>query len=80
MLTDGIVAAYRAGLDRIAASTGVRSVLSTSCDLRNATPYLFVTTGADWLANAELGEEVFDLLGMVVIVKDLQEVQQVARA
>ncbi|SMX46075.1 aldehyde dehydrogenase (NADP(+)) [Actibacterium lipolyticum] len=80
MLTDGIAAAYRQGRDRIAASAGVRSVLTTTCDLRNATPYLFVTTGADWLANAALGEEVFGPLGMVVIVKDMDEMRTVACA
>ncbi|KJZ17554.1 aldehyde dehydrogenase (NADP(+)) [Loktanella sp. S4079] len=80
MLTDGIAAAYRDGRDRIAASAGVRSVLTTSCDLRNATPYLFVTTGADWLANTALGEEVFGPLGMVVIVKDMDEMRTIARA
>ena len=45
MLTDGIAAAYRAGRDRVAASAGVRAVLTTICDLRNATPYLFEVTG-----------------------------------
>ncbi len=40
-MTDGIAAAYRDGRDRIAAGNGVRDVLTTTCNLRNATPLLF---------------------------------------
>ncbi|WP_371734415.1 aldehyde dehydrogenase family protein [Thalassospira sp. B30-1] len=63
MLTDGMADAYRSGAKRIAATSGVKEVLTTSCDLRNATPYLFETTGENWLANHVLGEEVFGPLG-----------------
>ena len=51
MLTDGIAEAYRAGRDRVAAATGVQGLLTSVCDLRNATPYLFEVSGDDWLAN-----------------------------
>lgn len=80
MLTDGIANAYRAGKDKIAAAAGVRDVLTTSCDQRNATPYVFQTTGENWLANEELGEEVFGPLGLIVLVKDEAEMLSVARA
>ncbi|MGH1329331.1 MAG: aldehyde dehydrogenase (NADP(+)) [Paracoccaceae bacterium] len=80
MLTDGIANAYRAGRDRLAATTGVRALLTTMCDMRHATPNLFVTTGADWLANEALGEEVFGPLGLVVIVESLEEMLRVARS
>ncbi len=80
MLTDGIAAAYRSGRDRIGAAEGVRAVLTTTCDLRNATPYLYATTGAEWLSNAVLGEEVFGPLGMIVTVADPDERMAVARS
>ena len=80
MLTGGIASAYYAGRDRVAASEGVRTVLTTTCDLRNATPYLFATTGAQWLADEELGEEVFGPLGMVVVVEDDDERMKVAQS
>ena len=80
MLTSGIAKAYHAGRDRIASSKGAREVLTTTCDLRNATPYLFATTAADWLANEELGEEVFGPLGMIVVAKDEAEVMAVAKS
>ncbi|WP_409525817.1 aldehyde dehydrogenase (NADP(+)) [Nitrincola sp. MINF-07-Sa-05] len=78
MLTDGIAEAYRGGAGRIQASSGVREVLVTSCDNRNATPYLFVTSGREWLENATLGEEVFGPLGLVVKVADFDEMLTVA--
>src|SRR3546814_6943543 len=79
MLTDGIAEAYRSGRDRVRGSAGVREVLTTTCDLRNATPYLFSTTGRDWLANAELGEEVFGPLGLVVAASGFEEMEEIAR-
>ena len=80
MLTDGIAAAYRQGRDRIAGTKGVQSVLTSMCDLRNATPYLFATTGAEWLANHALGEEVFGPLGLIVRVSGAAEMEAVARS
>ena len=80
MLTDGIALAYRQGRDRIAAGTGVQEVLTSVCDLRQATPYLFEVSGADFLANHALAEEVFGPLGLIVLAKDLTEMQTVAQA
>ena len=78
MLTDGIAAAYRAGRDRVAAQTGVRAVLTSVCDLRNATPCLFAVTGDEWLGNHVLAEEVFGPLGLIVTVRDADQMAQVA--
>lgn len=80
MLTDGIAAAYRQGRDRVAGAAGVREVLTSMCDRRNATPYLFVVSGKDWLANHALGEEVFGPLGLVVTAEDGAEMEQIARS
>lgn len=80
MLTDGIAEAYRAGRDRVAGGTGVRSVLTSACDLRNATPYLFEVSGADWLADHRLAEEVFGPLGLIVRVRHASEMQAIARS
>ena len=80
MLTAGIASAYHDGTSRVAATRGVREVLTTSCDLRNATPYLFATTAAEWLADETLGEEVFGPLGMVVTARDMDEVRDVAKS
>ena len=80
MLTDGIAEAFRAGRDRIAAGTGVRSVLTTTCDQRNATPYLFEVSGVDWMADHMLAEEVFGPLGLIVRVRHAAEMQEIARS
>ncbi|WP_428540063.1 aldehyde dehydrogenase (NADP(+)) [Profundibacter sp.] len=78
MLTDGIAAAYRDGQKRVAGTSGVREVLTSTCDLREATPYLFATTARNWLANEALGEEVFGPLGMIVTAESLDEMRAVA--
>ena len=78
MLTEGIAEAFRRGRDRVRATAGVREVMTSVCDLRNATPYLYVTTGEDWLGNHVLSEEVFGPLGMVVVVNDLDEMRKLA--
>ncbi|MEI2301810.1 aldehyde dehydrogenase (NADP(+)) [Ensifer sp. MJa1] len=80
MLTDGIASAYRDGSDRIAGETGVETLLTSECNLRNATPYLFRTTGRDWLSNHSLAEEVFGPLGLIVTVQTLDEMKDIARS
>jgi NADP-dependent aldehyde dehydrogenase len=80
MLTDGIAAAYRAGRDRVAASAGVRELLTSVCDMRTATPYLFETSAEQWLDNETLGEEVFGPLGLIVRATDADEMLEIARA
>jgi NADP-dependent aldehyde dehydrogenase len=80
MLTDGIADAYRKGATQIAATEGVRSAITSTCDLRNATPYLFQTTAKDWLDNHVLGEEVFGPLGLIVIADSEDEMVALARS
>ena len=78
MLTDGIAEAYRAGQQRVARATGVEELLFSQCERRNAAPFLYRTTGAAWLADADLGEEVFGPLGVIVTVEDEAEMRRVA--
>ena len=80
MLTDGIASAYRDGRDRVSSASGVQEVLTSTCDRRGATPYLYETDGTTWLANEALGEEVFGPLGLVVRVKDEAEMMTVAKS
>jgi 2,5-dioxopentanoate dehydrogenase len=72
--------AYRNGRDRIRATTGVAEVLTSSCDQRQATPYLFEVSAQDWLQNHTLGEEVFGPLGLVVRARDFAEMQEIAQS
>jgi alpha-ketoglutaric semialdehyde dehydrogenase len=79
MLTDGIAAAYQDGQKRLASTSGVRSVLTSMCDQRQATPYLYETDGANWLADESLGHEVFGPLGLIVKVSDFEQMLEVAK-
>ncbi|MDP4032795.1 MAG: aldehyde dehydrogenase (NADP(+)) [Pseudorhodobacter sp.] len=80
MLTDGMAGAYRQGRDRVAAGTGVRSLLTTICDGRAATPNLFEVSGTDWLADHMLAEEVFGPLGLIIRVRDAAEMEAIAHS
>jgi alpha-ketoglutaric semialdehyde dehydrogenase len=80
MLTDGIARAYRDGQQRFASRSGVKPLLVTEQSGRTATPNLFETTGAAFLADHLLGEEVFGPLGLVVRVGSLEEMESLARS
>lgn len=79
MLTVGIADAYRQGVQRVAATSGVRALLSPQSDARTALPHLYETTGAHWLNYKELSEEVFGPLGIVVKVTDADQMLAVAK-
>ncbi|UWQ04961.1 aldehyde dehydrogenase (NADP(+)) [Aliiroseovarius crassostreae] len=78
MLTDGIASAYRDGQQRVASTAGVQEVLTSICDQRDATPYLYKTTAKTWLANEALAEEVFGPLGVIVEVDTVEEMREIA--
>lgn len=80
MLTDGIADAYRRGRDRVRATTGVQELLTSMCDMRNATPYLYLATAKDWLANHVLADEVFGPLGIVVVAEGVDEMLKIAHS
>jgi NADP-dependent aldehyde dehydrogenase len=80
MLTNGIASAYRSGRDRVRAVKGIQEIHSSTCDLRNATPYLFQTTVKEWLENGVMAEEVFGPLGLVVIANDIDEMLDLAKS
>ena len=79
MLTEGIAAAYRGGQSRFAARNSVRPVLVTEQSGRSASPNLFETSGADYLQDHALGEEVFGPLGLIVRVGSVDEMVALAR-
>jgi NADP-dependent aldehyde dehydrogenase len=80
MLTDGIAAAYKKGCDRIAGGPGVSEVLVSASGERSAAPNLFTVPGTDWLADAELAEEVFGPLGLIVTAQDAEQMVAIARS
>lgn len=80
MLTDGIAQAYRQGRDRVASQSAVREVLTTVCDMRQASPYLYEVAGDAWLGNHALAEEVFGPLGLIVRLRDAAQMLAVAQS
>ncbi|RJL21507.1 aldehyde dehydrogenase (NADP(+)) [Paracoccus siganidrum] len=80
MLTEGIARAYRDGKARFEARNAVKPVLTSESDGRTASPNLYETTAAVWLQDHALGEEVFGPLGLIVRVRDMDEMLRLARA
>jgi NADP-dependent aldehyde dehydrogenase len=80
MLTDGMANAYRNGVRGVEKGAGVKALLTTSCQGRDAAPYLFEVSGVDWMADEVLAEEVFGPLGLVIRVKDAAQMQEVAES
>jgi 2,5-dioxopentanoate dehydrogenase len=80
MLTDGMAEAYRSGAARMGAGKGVRSLVTTSCESRQASPYLFEVSAEDWLENHDLAEEVFGPLGLIIRVRDAAQMDEVCRS
>lgn len=78
MLTDGIAAAYQEGKSRFNDTDSVQPLLSSANEGRFASPSLYETDAASYLRDHTLGEEVFGPLGLVVRVKNLAEMQQLA--
>lgn len=79
MLTDGIAEAYRGGVARLEAMTGLRRRVGAVCDTRAALPYLFETRLDIWDAVPELAEEVFGPVGIVVRLPSKDAFTAVAR-
>ncbi|WP_163269096.1 aldehyde dehydrogenase (NADP(+)) [Chelativorans alearense] len=79
MLTVGIADAYRKGRDRVSGLNCARARIASKAEGRNAGPDLLETTGEEWLANPELHHEVFGPFGVVVRVKDEDEMREIAR-
>lgn len=78
MLTDGIANAFRAGLNDWEESAAATRLFGEACAERAATPVVFTTSGADWLAHPELAEEVFGPAGIIVRAADATEMQAIA--
>ncbi|MBV0912785.1 aldehyde dehydrogenase (NADP(+)) [Anianabacter salinae] len=80
MLTTGGAKGYRGGVDRLAGMDAVRTRLRHDCDGRKGAPALFDVTGDDWLANADLADEVFGPSGIVIRVSGPGQMRDIARA
>ena len=80
MLTDGIARAYRDGVARLAAAEGVEPVLASISAARTALPNLFRVSGADFLANHSLAEEVFGPTALLICAESPAEMLEIARS
>ncbi|SEQ38014.1 NADP-dependent aldehyde dehydrogenase [Loktanella sp. DSM 29012] len=80
MLTAGITSAYRSGVSKVAAASGVAELVSGTGEGRTATPAVYRVSAEDWLGNEDLAEEVFGPLGIVVTTTGPEQMLEVARS
>ena len=78
MLTGGIAEAYRRGRHEMAEAAEVMTHLASDSAQRTAAPALFETTGAAWLENEALAEEVFGPLGIIVRLSSFEQMLEAA--
>ncbi|MTH35464.1 aldehyde dehydrogenase family protein [Paracoccus limosus] len=79
LLTDGIAKAYRDGQARFDGRNAVKPVLHNDSEGRSARPNLYETTAEAYLQDHALGEEVFGPLGLIVRVRDMAQMADLAR-
>lgn len=80
MLTDGIAAAYQAGMEQVAGAAETTALVAGGRDARTAAPALYRVSAAAWLENPALQHEVFGPLGIVVEARDTGDMVALARA
>ena len=80
MLTSAMAEVFAAGRDTVKAASGVDAVIETDASTRAASPNVYRTSGAAFLASDALDEEVFGPFGLVVTVKDADEMLTIADA
>lgn len=80
MLTPSMADAYREGAARLQVGQGVRALLTQDCPGRSAAPCLFEVSATDFLADHTLAEEFFGPLGVIVLVKDAAQMEEVAHS
>lgn len=79
MLTDGIANAFRTAVGEWEESDAATKIFGETCAERAATPVVFTTSGAEWLAHSELADEVFGPAGIIVRAADVDEMHAIAR-
>lgn len=78
MLTPGIAAAYRTGVDALQSHRTVTTLARGQAgNERQGQAGLFATSGADFIAHAELQDEIFGAAALVVRCVDLAELKRV---
>ncbi|OCX64505.1 2,5-dioxovalerate dehydrogenase [Thioclava sp. SK-1] len=80
MLTEGIAQACRAGTDALMQVKGVRPIMHATSDARNGAPGLFSVSAQDWLTTPALAHEIFGPVGILVTVRDMDEMRKVAQS
>ncbi|MCU6432585.1 aldehyde dehydrogenase (NADP(+)) [Undibacterium sp. Jales W-56] len=80
MLTPGIASSYQSGVQRLAAQTEVTSLTPVANAVKEegkGGPALFLTSGAAFLAQAALHDEIFGPASLLVACRDLNQMLEI---
>jgi 2,5-dioxopentanoate dehydrogenase len=77
MLSPGIAGNFQRGVEQLQGQANVSTLALAPQEEGKGAPALFVTTGAAFLAQHALGEEIFGPASLVVACKDVAELLQV---
>lgn len=80
MLTPGIAEAFRSATQRMLGISGVHEVLNAQCDGRSAMPVIVETKAETWLAEADLGHEVFGPFAVIVRSRGIEDMIAIAKS
>ncbi|GJI98891.1 2,5-dioxovalerate dehydrogenase [Duganella caerulea] len=80
MLSPGIAGSFQRGVAQLAEHADVRTLALAPQAEGKGAPALFVTSGAAFLSQHALSEEVFGPASLVVACKDMAELRQVAES
>ena len=80
MLSPGIAGSFQRGITQLAEHADVKTLALAPQSEGKGAPALFVTSGAAFLAQHALSEEVFGPASLVVACKDIAELHQVAES
>jgi NADP-dependent aldehyde dehydrogenase len=80
MLSPGIAGSFRRGITLLEQHADVKTLALAPQEEGKGAPALFITSGAAFLAQHALSEEVFGPASLLVACKDMAELRQIAEA
>ena len=80
MLTDDIASAFAKGAAAATETPGAEILVRAECSGRSAAPVLLKVSAETWRENPDLAHEVFGPFGIIVTVRDADEMLQLASA
>lgn len=80
MLTPGIATSFQSGVQHLAEQKDVTTLTESPLEQGKGGPALFATTGAAFMAQADLQYEIFGPASLLIACQDAEEMRQIAES